>query len=41
VLLEEVGKEKHLEDGEYDEKFDKYDSPQRLAEVHVAETVVV
>ena len=41
VLLQEVGEEEHLEDGKHDEKFDEDDGPQRLAEAHVAETVVV
>jgi len=41
VLLEEIGKEEYLEDGEHDEQFDEDDGPQRLAEAHVPEPVVI
>lgn len=41
MLLEKIGEEEYLEDGKHDEEFDEYDCPQRLAEAHVPETVVI
>jgi hypothetical protein len=41
VLLEEVGKEKHFQYSENDEKLDEDNSPQRASQLHVAEPVVV
>ena len=41
VLLQEVGEEEYLQDGEHNEQFNQYDGPQRLAEAHIPEAVVV
>lgn len=41
VLLQEIREKKHLQDGEHDEQFDQYDRPQRLAQAHRAETIVI
>ena len=41
MLLEKVGEEEYLEDGEDDEKLDEDDGPQGTAQRHFAETVVV
>ena len=41
MFLQEVGEEEHFEDGEDNEKFDEDNGPQRLAEAHRAETIVI
>ena len=41
MSAEEVGEEEDLEDGKHDEEFDEDDGPERAAERHVAEAVVV
>jgi len=41
MLLEKIRKEEYLEDGKHDEKLDENNRPQRLAEAHVPETVVI
>ena len=41
VLFQEVGEEEYLQDGENDKQFDYNDSPQRLAQTHVAKAVIV
>jgi hypothetical protein len=41
MLPNETGEEKHLQDGKHDEKLDENNRPQRLAEAHVPETIVI
>ena len=41
MLLDEVGKEKNLQDDEDDEEFDEDNRPERTTQPHVAEAVVV
>ena len=41
VLLQEIGEEEHLEDGEHDEQLDEDDGPQRTPQLHVLEAFVV
>ena len=41
VMLQEIGEEENLENDEDNEQLDKDNGPQRLAEVHMPETVVI
>ena len=41
MLLEEVGEEENLENDKDNEQFNQDNRPQRLAEVHIPETVVI
>ena len=41
ILANEVGKEKDFEDGEHDKQLDQYHSPERLAQGHVPEPIIV
>ena len=41
MLFQEVGEEKQLQDHKDYEQFDKDNGPQRLAEAHRAETIVI
>ena len=41
MLFDEVGEEEHLENGEDDEQLDEDEGPQRLAQLHVSEAVVI
>ena len=41
VLLQKIREKKYFQDGEHDEQFDEDDGPQRLAQAHRAETIVI
>ena len=41
VLLQEVGKEEHLQHDKNDEQFDEDDRPQHFPQRHAAETIIV
>ena len=41
MLLDEVGEEEDLQDGENDDKLDSDDSPERTSECHLPEAVII
>ena len=41
ILLEEIREEEHLQYGKHDKELDADDEPQRLAQCHLPETIIV
>ena len=41
VVGKEVGEEEHLQNGEHDEEFDGDDGPQRAAQSHLPEAIII
>lgn len=41
ILLEEIGEKEHLQYGKHDKELDADDEPERLAQCHLPETIIV